>query len=204
MFDLNRVEVMKRSGMEQNKVHVSSRPKWRAWLQKNHAAMQEVWLVFNKSHTGRKLLTYNDAVEEALCFGWVDSIVRRIDEETYMQKFTPRKPTSSWSPSNKERVTRLMKLGKMTTPGKRIIALAKKNGNWTKPTAATTIFSMPRELEWRLRGNNVAKRNFDGMTASQQRLFISWVASAKREETREKRANEATSLLARNQKLGMK
>ena len=98
-------------------LHVTSRAAWRAWLERNHRRKTEVWLVFFKAHTGKPRVEYDDAVEEALCFGWVDSLVKRLDEERYAQKFTPRKAGSRWSPSNRTRVAKLVREGRMTPAG---------------------------------------------------------------------------------------
>lgn len=98
-------------------LHASNRDAWRAWLDRHHETEQEIWLVFYKKHTGKPGVSYEDAVEEALCFGWIDSIVRRIDDERYAQKFGPRKANSKWSESNKRRVRKMMEEGKMTAAG---------------------------------------------------------------------------------------
>jgi uncharacterized protein YdeI (YjbR/CyaY-like superfamily) len=102
-------------------LHVTTREAWRKWLQKHHDRETEVWLIFYKQHTGKPRVAYEDAVEEALCFGWIDSIVRRVDDECYMQKFTPRKPNSKWSDSNRARVKKLLKAGLMTEAGKSVL-----------------------------------------------------------------------------------
>lgn len=98
-------------------LYVKNRDGWRRWLEKNHKKETEIWLIYYKKHTGKTTIPYNDAVEEALCFGWIDSIEKRVDEERYAQRFTPRKPRSQWSEMNKERVKRLIKLDKMTPAG---------------------------------------------------------------------------------------
>ena len=107
-----------------------SRDHWRDWLHKNHAGKSEVWVVFFKKNSAKSNLSYNDAVEEALCFGWIDGMKRSIDEERYMHRFSPRKPDSKWSQSNKDRVRRLLDAGLMTPEGERAIAEAKSSGNW--------------------------------------------------------------------------
>lgn len=107
-----------------------SRKAWREWLKKHHASSPGIWLVYAKKHTGIRSLSYNDAVEEALCYGWIDSLIHPIDEDLYKQMFTPRKPKSVWSAANKARVERLIAAGLMTAAGMALIALAKKNGNW--------------------------------------------------------------------------
>lgn len=98
-------------------LYVKKRGEWRKWLEKNHQKESEIWLVYYKKHTKKPSIPYNDAVEEALCFGWIDSSEKRIDKERYAQRFTPRKPKSNWSESNKERVRKLIVQGKMTPAG---------------------------------------------------------------------------------------
>jgi uncharacterized protein YdeI (YjbR/CyaY-like superfamily) len=107
-----------------------TRADWRNWLCKHHADKAEVWVVFFKKTAPRSNLSYNDAVEEALCFGWIDGMKRSIDGERYMHRFSPRKPDSKWSQSNKDRVRRLLDAGLMTPAGERAIAEAKSSGNW--------------------------------------------------------------------------
>lgn len=99
------------------KLYVKSRDEWRSWLQNNHAAEKEIWLIYYKKHTGKPRIPYDDAVEEALCFGWIDSIVKRIDDEKYIQKYTPRKDKSIWSELNKKRTEKMIKQGRMTEAG---------------------------------------------------------------------------------------
>ena len=103
---------------------------WRAWLEHNHSREREIWIGYYKKHTGKKSITYNEAVEEALCFGWIDSLVRKVDENIYMQKYTPRKKTSVWSLTNVRRVEKMNALGKMTPEGLSIVEEAKRNGKW--------------------------------------------------------------------------
>jgi len=185
-------------------VHLTNRKDWRTWLNKNHDKEKEIWLVYYKKHTGKPRVPYDDAVEEALCFGWIDSIVKTIDDETYMQKFTPRKAKSNWSDSNKKRVERLIGLGAMTKAGLDKIEIAKTNGSWDKVITATKSFEMPEELQSALEMNESAKDFFEILTPSCQRQYIGWIASAKKAVTKQKRVKEAMSLLSKKQKLGMK
>ena len=107
------------------KLHVTDRESWRLWLEENHAREKEIWLIYFKKHTGKPRISYDDAVEEALCFGWIDSIVRKIDSDRYCQKFTPRREKSNWSRLNKQRVKKLLKTGRMEKPGLEKIKTAK-------------------------------------------------------------------------------
>lgn len=185
-------------------LYVTNRKEWRAWLKKNHTGRAEIWLVYYKKHTGKPRIPYEDAVEEALCFGWIDGMVKRIDDERYMQRFTPRKPKSNWSEPNKKRAEKLIRQKKMTKAGMEKIESAKKNGLWGKTVDAKIEFDFPPELERALAGNKKAKTFFKSLSASCQKQYIGWIASAKKEQTREQRAKEAIRLLNKNKKLGMK
>ena len=180
-----------------------SRRSWRAWLKKNHAAKTEIWLVFYKRHTGKPTLSYNDAVEEALCFGWIDGVKRSIDDERYMHRFSPRKANSKWSESNKKRVARMQKAGQMTEAGRRAVDEAKRNGKWTEAPRPIDL-SMPTELADALKRNDRAATYFQSLAPSYQRQYIGWITTAKRQETRIRRLDEAMELLELGKKLGMR
>ena len=175
---------------------------WRRWLEQNHAGASEVWLVFYKKHTGKPCASYNDAVEEALCFGWIDGIKRRIDDERYAFRFTPRNPNSNWSPSNIKRVTNLIAEGRMTAAGMRLVEAAKASGAWAA-ALKPRVFEMPAELKEALAANKEAGAFFESLPPSQKKQFIGWIASAKRPETRQKRLQKAMALLAEGKRLGM-
>jgi uncharacterized protein YdeI (YjbR/CyaY-like superfamily) len=168
------------------KVQPKSRKAWRAWLEKNHASSSGIWLVYAKKHTGIPSLTYNDAVEEALCFGWIDSLVHPIDDSLYRQVFTPRKKTSAWSALNKRRVEELIASRQMTAAGIRMIELARTNGRWDSH-AKTDALTMPPELKKALDANAAAKKNWPTYTASQQKAFLRMVDGAKTADTRARR-----------------
>jgi uncharacterized protein YdeI (YjbR/CyaY-like superfamily) len=167
-------------------VQPKSRKAWRAWLEKNHAASSGIWLVYAKKHTGIPSLTYAEAVEEALCFGWIDSLVHPIDDSLYKQIFTPRKPSSAWSPLNKKRVEKLIADSQMTAAGLKMIELARTNGRWDAH-AETEALTMPPELKKALNGNASAKKNWPTYTVSQQKAFLRMLHDAKTPETRAKR-----------------
>ncbi|MBU1099647.1 MAG: YdeI/OmpD-associated family protein [Bacteroidetes bacterium] len=186
------------------RLYVKNREEWREWLQENYSKEKEVWLIYYKKHTGKPRIPYDDAVEEALCYGWIDSTVKRIDDETYMQKFTPRNAKSDWSELNKKRVKALIKNGRMAKPGLEIIETAKKNGCWDKVIESTRVFEMPAELEKVLNSNKKIRNFFDSLTTSKKKEYIGWIASAKKEETRERRAEEAKRLLMEKKSLGLK
>jgi uncharacterized protein YdeI (YjbR/CyaY-like superfamily) len=184
-------------------VHMTDARRWRAWLAANHAKQKEVWLVFFKKHTGRPNIAYEDAVCEALCFGWIDSLIQRIDDDSYARKFTPRADNDKWSALNKARVARMVKAGRMTPAG-----LAKAGDLKSKPTAAPPRLPKdlppPPDLVAALRREPRAWSNFQALAPSYRRRYVGWIIIAKKEETRRKRIAEAVRLLARNQKLGLK
>jgi uncharacterized protein YdeI (YjbR/CyaY-like superfamily) len=172
-----------------------SRAAWRAWLKKHHAKSPGVWLIYAKKHTGIPSLTYNDAVEEALCFGWIDSLLNPIDDALYRQIFTPRKAKSSWSALNRTRAARLIESGLMTAAGLAPIMLAKKNGHWEahKPSESLTI---PPELRKALNANPAAKKNWPTYTESQRKMFLYMVNGAKRPETRATRVARVIDIVS--------
>jgi uncharacterized protein YdeI (YjbR/CyaY-like superfamily) len=186
----------KESGIGRVVVQPKSRAAWRAWLEKNHASSQGVWVVYAKKHTGIPSLTYSEAVEEALCFGWIDSLLHPIDDSLYKQIFTPRKEKSVWSALNKQRVERLIADGLMTAAGMKLIEVAKKTGRWDA-LAATDALTMPPELKKALNANAAAKKNWPSYTASQQKAFLRMVDGAKTAETRAKRVARVIEIVSK-------
>ncbi len=178
---------------------VRSRQEWRKWLKEHYDSESEIWLVFHKRHTGITCISYNDAVEEALCFGWIDSIVRRLDDARYARKFTPRKAGSKWSTINRQRYADLKSRGLLAAPGLRR-APTSRSGNAPRPSVST----LPSYIEETLKTIPRAWQYFKQLAPSYQRAYIGWIESAKREETKEKRLREALSLLAAGKKLGLK
>jgi len=176
---------------------------WRKWLEKNHNKKNEVWLVYYKKHTGKPSISHKEGVEEALCFGWIDSRVKRIDEERFMQRYTPRKPKSVWSLINKKAAERMIKQGKMTPAGLKKIEEAKKNGRWSRAYTSKKRMSMPQDLKSALMKNKKAQKNFSNFAKSYQNMYIGWVMSAKRDETRKKRIREVVKRSAMNKKSGI-
>jgi uncharacterized protein YdeI (YjbR/CyaY-like superfamily) len=174
--------------------------RWRAWLDKHHASASEVWLIFHKKHTGKAAVAYLDALDEALCYGWIDSLVRRIDDDRYARKFTPRKADSKWSTINRKRYADLEAAGR--------IALA---GQARSPAAGGRYDSMPKVPEKlptaigkALKAAPAAWAFFKTLTPREQRMYFGWIHLAKREETRQRRLREAIELLKKRQKLGLK
>ncbi|MBC7933132.1 MAG: YdeI/OmpD-associated family protein [Rubrivivax sp.] len=192
--------------MKQNPkyLYVADRAEWRAWLEENHARETEVWLISYKKHTGRPSVPYNDAVEEALCFGWIDSIARRLDDERYVQKYTPRKDTSNWSESNRRRLKRLVEAGKMTSAGMLKVGGGVLDAPLEEPGTKKKEVEVPQFFKDALMKKRKAWDNFNGLAPSYRREYVAWVADAKREQTRARRLEEAVRLLTENKKLGMK
>ena len=183
---------------------VTDRKAWRSWLTENHASEKEVWLAFYKKHTGKATVSYMDSVKEALCFGWIDGLKRRIDDERYTHRFTPRKATSKWSPQNIRLAKDLIESGEMTEAG--LMAFNQRvpyDQELQKALSAKEI-PLTAETEEGLKASPKAWNNFNKMTAGYRKQYVGWLQSAKRPETRKKRLEEAISLLEKNQKLGMK
>jgi uncharacterized protein YdeI (YjbR/CyaY-like superfamily) len=179
------------------RVQPQSRNAWRAWLKKNHASSTGVWLVYAKRHTGIPSLTYNDAVEEALCFGWIDSKINPIDDAFYMQVFTPRKLKSAWSALNKARIERLLAAGLMTPAGLVVIKAATKSGTWDAWTHVEELI-IPPDLEKAIKANPDASRNWASYSASRRKGVLYRLASAKRTDTRARYLQDIIENMARN------
>jgi uncharacterized protein YdeI (YjbR/CyaY-like superfamily) len=187
-----------------DKLYVTSRDERRLWLRRNHSIAKEVWLIYYRKHAGKPSIPYDDSVEEALCFGWIDSIIKKIDDEKFARKFTPRKANSSWSEANKKRVRKMIKEGMMTEGGLAKIREAKESGVWLKTTPARKEPVIPPYIKEVLKKNRKALENFYNLAKSYRRQYVGWITSAKREETRRRRLDEAIRLLEKDEKLGMK
>jgi uncharacterized protein YdeI (YjbR/CyaY-like superfamily) len=185
-------------------LYVSNRDKWREWLERNYATENGIWLVFYKKETSKPTIDYEAAVEEALCFGWIDSIIKKIDDEKYVRKFTPRKDKSYWSELNKKRVRKIIKEGRMTTAGLVKIKAAKKSGLWEQTGRPNISLDMPLEFTRALDKNKKAKENFKKLAPSYRKYYIGWITTAKRDETKEKRIRESIQLLEQGKRLGLK
>lgn len=166
--------------------YAPDRATWRTWLAENHATSPGIWLVYYKQQSGKPRVSYDDAVEEALCFGWIDSRPNAIDDERYKQLFSPRKPKSPWSRLNKERVTRLIAQGLMTDAGLAVIEAAKAAGLWESYDAIEEL-TVPPDLEAAFAEVPGASRRFAAFSNSDRKQMLWWVTSAKRPETRAQR-----------------
>jgi len=188
-----------------NTVEVKNRAEWRAWLADHHDKEAEIWLVYYKKKTGIKSIDYESSVEEALCFGWVDSLIRKIDERKYARKFTPRKDDSKWSLSNKKRVMKLIDQGLMTEFGLEKVEAAKESGHWEEPGQRPELsYEMHPEFERALEENEQARETFEDLAPTYQKQYLGWIEVAKRPETREKRIKQSIRLLEKGEKLGLK
>ena len=181
--------------------YAPNRAAWRRWLERHHTTSPGVWLVYYKRASGKPRVEYNDAVEEALCFGWIDSRLNGIDEWRSRQLFTPRRPKSAWSASNKERVERLVAAGLMTDAGLAAIEVAKANGMWTAYDDVAAL-TMPDDLRAALSRDRVARLNFEGFSKSARKGILWWIQSAKRPETRARRVSETVRLAHENRMAG--
>lgn len=175
-----------------------SRQQWRKWLEMHHSTSPGVWLVFFKDHTRIESIPYEDSVREAVCFGWIDSLIKRLDKDRYARKFTPRKPTSKWSEINRQRWMELEAAGLLTPAG----FAAAPNDKTYSPKPA--IPNLPPYIADALRANSKAWDHFQKLAPTYRRHFVAWIHLAKRPETREKRILEAIALLEARQKLGLK
>ena len=177
---------------------VRSRAQWHAWLEKHHASAAEIWLVFHKQRTGTKGVDREASVEEALCFGWIDSIGKRMDDERFAQKFTPRRNSTKWSELNKRRMRKLIREGRMTEAGLAKIDLAVL-GEQAEAKQSKRDLDIPPFVKQGLKGNAKAWENFRKLTPSRRRAYVQLIMDARKEETREKRLREAVSLLEQSQ-----
>ena len=174
-------------------LYVWNRRQWRAWLARHHKTAREIWLIYYKKDSGRPRIAYNDAVDEALCYGWIDSLLKPIDGRRYAQRFSPRKPTSRLSDMNRERVRRLIKAGRMTKAGLAAIAHA-------KPASS----KIPPDIVARLKQDPEVWRNFQRFPASYKRIRLGWIAAARaRRAAFEQRLRYFVKMTKRNKRFGM-
>ncbi len=171
-------------------VHLANRAAWRRWLEKNHATETQVWLVIKKKRAALKAVTYEEAVEEALCFGWIDGKMHSVDDQYYILRFSPRKPRSLWSQSNRERAEKLMRLGKMAQAGLAKVEEAKRNGRWAAAYTSKEKPTMPPDLQLALAQDPEARKHFGEFAPSAQTMYVAWVEQAKRPETRQRRISK--------------
>lgn len=180
-------------------LYVKNRQEWREWLQNHHDKKQSIWLIFYKKKTNLPTLSYSEAVDEALCFGWIDSKAKPIDNEKFMQFFSRRKEKSVWSKVNKEKIEQLIKAGLMTKAGYTIIDKAKQNGYWTMLDDAEALI-IPEDLNAQFEVKPNAKTYFLSLSRSDKRNILQWLVLAKKQETRQRRITEIVNLAENKQK----
>jgi uncharacterized protein YdeI (YjbR/CyaY-like superfamily) len=177
-----------------------NREEWRDWLEKNHLKEKEIWLIHYKKKSNKQSVNHFEAVEEALCFGWIDSKLKRVDEERYILRYTPRKGKSVWSKINKDAAEKMIKLGKMTDSGLEKIKLAKKQGLWDAAYTNLKKDRLPSDLKKALLENKIALKNFNNFANSYRNSYIGWVKNAKTDETRKRRIKEVVKRSIINKK----
>ena len=186
------------------RVQCTDRQAWRTWLTDNHDTCAEVWLVFFKKQTGKQSIAYRDAVEEAICFGWIDGLKRSIDEERYAYRFTPRRKNSKWSPLNIELAERLTKEGLMTPAGVEAFKRRQRYDKTFLRARRSEHLALTPQIEEALRSNALAWKNYNALAPGYRKQYAAWLTHAVKPETRARRLKEAIELLEQNRKLGMK
>jgi len=177
--------------------YAKDRATWRKWLEKNSEKKKAIWLIYYKPISGKPRVSYNDAVDEAICFGWIDSKPNALDEFRSIQFFAPRNPKSNWSKVNKARVARLMKEGRMTPSGLALIEAAKKNGSWDALNEVEEMV-IPSDLLKELKKNKKAYAYFMAFPKSSKKNILEWIYNAKQPETRNNRIVETAKLAIEN------
>ena len=183
-------------------IQVADRESWRVWLQRNHAIEKEAWLIILKKHAATPGITYEEALEEALCFGWIDGLLRSTGGETFSLRFSPRRWRSIWSEGNKQRAELLIDQGRMTEAGMAAIRTAKENGEWDKAAQRENTSILPPDLEEVLQADRVARSNWDHLAPSHKKQYIYWITSARTQETRQQRIRGTVRLAAENWRPG--
>jgi len=183
----------------ENSTHPMSRAEWRSWLEHHHTRTQGIWLISYKKATGKPRVEYDEQVEEALCFGWLDSKANKLDNERSMLWFAPRKPRTGWSKPNKERVESMLIAGLMTPAGMAKIDAAQHDGSWSALDAVEAL-EIPPDLQVALDGYPSAGNHFDAFPRSAKRGILEWISTAKTDVTRAKRIEETARLAEDNQR----
>jgi uncharacterized protein YdeI (YjbR/CyaY-like superfamily) len=171
---------------------------WHNWLEKNHSFEKEVWVIIQKKKSESNGLKYEGAVEEAICFGWIDSKMQNIDAKSFRLRFSPRKKNSIWSKKNKKTAEKMIQAGKMTQSGFETINNAKQNGKWETAYSSKIAPTIPKDLEEALKENKLALKNFNKFSNSAKLQYIYWVENAKKDETRQKRINNVVKKAKQN------
>lgn len=177
-----------------------TKEEWRSWLEKNHEIEESVWLILYKKNSGTPSISWSDAVDEALCFAWIDSTKKTIDTEKYMQYFGRRKADSTWSKINKNKVTLFIEHGLMSPAGIKSIEIAKQNGSWTILDSVEELI-IPEDLEREFSKYSNSKEFFFNLSKSVRKMMLHWIVMAKRPETRAKRIAEIVENASEGKKL---
>lgn len=178
-------------------IHAKTREEWREWLMNNHQSEKSVWLIIYRKESGTPSVYYPEAVDEALCFGWIDSKPNKRDSNSYYQFFAKRNPKSNWSKVNKEKVAKLTEQGLMELAGLEMIEIAHQNGTWTALDEVENI-TVPEDLQELFSKNKTAFDNWERFSRSSKRGILEWILNAKKAETRQKRIAETVSLAEKN------
>ena len=186
-----------------NALYFDNSIRWREWLQHNHNKAKEIWLIHYKKNSGKAGISYDEALTEAICFGWIDGRLRSIDEERYIIRYSPRKTRSIWSKFNREKAEELIKSGRMTEAGLVKIKEAKENGYWDSAYTNKEQEEIPSDLEGALIKDDKAWYNFQHFANSYRNNYIGWINNAKTEETRNRRISEVVKRASSNIKPGM-
>ncbi|MCF8449596.1 MAG: YdeI/OmpD-associated family protein [Taibaiella sp.] len=190
---------MKTPEKELETFYPASKQEWRQWLQEHHDKKQSVWIIQYRKKSNIPSITWSDAVDEALCFGWIDSTARTINAEQFMQFFTRRKPKSVWSKINKEKVARLLEQNLVAPAGLAVIEIAKQNGSWTILDEVEEVI-IPPDLQIEFNNHSGSSDYFLSLSRSVRKAILQWLVLAKRPETRQKRIKEIAELAALKQK----
>jgi len=177
--------------------YAKNRKEWRNWLEKNHTKEKSVWLIIYGKGSQTPSVNAAEAVEEALCYGWIDSLAKGRDDESHYQTFSPRKPKSNWSKINRERVEKLIQQGLMTPAGQALIDLAKKSGTWTAMVDVQNLV-IPPDLQKLFNLSKTAFKNFNAFPPSSKQLILTWILNAKKPETRQNRIEQTVELAKKN------
>jgi uncharacterized protein YdeI (YjbR/CyaY-like superfamily) len=179
----------------------ANKKKWSAWLAKQHEKSKGIWLQLAKKDSGIASVTYEEAVEAALCYGWIDGQKKGYDDKFWLQKFTPRGPKSIWSKINTEKVERLIASGEMQPAGLKAVEAARSDGRWDAAYASQRNISVPEDLQAALDQNTKAKASFSTLKSAERYSILFRIQTAKKPETRAKRIQQCIEMLERNEKI---
>ncbi|MGU3374749.1 YdeI/OmpD-associated family protein [Chryseobacterium sp. M5A1_1a] len=187
------------TGAERKTISINTSKEWRKWLEKNHQSEQSIWVICNTAKSDLPVAKWSDLVDEALCFGWIDSTRKAVDQYSFMQLFSKRKPNSTWSKINKEKIERLIEGKLMMQAGFETIKIAKENGSWIILDSVEELV-IPEDLDTAFKIHDGSKDYFLSLSKSMKKMILQWIVLAKRSETRQKRIDEIAEHAARKEK----